>query len=321
MSILKLEPFYKDYIWGGTKLIQDFEKSYQGERLAEAWKLSCHPSGPSKIVEGEGCGQTLSEYIQTCGKRVLGKHCEEIEDFPILIKLIDAADSLSIQVHPDNAYALEHEGEQGKTEMWYIVDCEEDAFIYYGFSEDITREELKVRIENSTILEVLNKVTVHKGDTFLIEAGTIHAIGKGILIAEIQQNSNLTYRVYDFDRRDEKGNGRELHIEKALDVTNRKKMVYKKEGFPHLSRSKYFSVDQIYLDGTYMKGIQGRITEASFVSFLILDGTGTICVNGERMQYSKGDSLFIPAADAEYSVEGNGQMLFVTIPEKMNRKG
>ncbi|GFI62391.1 mannose-6-phosphate isomerase ManA [Clostridiales bacterium] len=215
MAILKLKPSYKDYVWGGTRLITEFGKDFSGDRLAEAWELSCHPDGPSYVENGEYTGSTLNEYILMEGKKVTGTKSRKYEQFPLLVKFIDAKDDLSIQVHPSDAFALENEGQYGKTEMWYIVDCEEGSSLYYGFSKEISKEEFVERIEKKTLLEVLNKVEVQKGDVLLIEPGTIHAIGKGNLIAEIQQNSNVTYRVYDYGRKGADGKERDLHIEKS----------------------------------------------------------------------------------------------------------
>lgn len=212
MAIVKLKPAFKDYIWGGKKLVEEYGKEFQGERLAESWELSCHPDGESVIASGEYAGKTLSAYIREKGFGILGRNCRRFSDFPILIKLIDAHDNLSVQVHPDNGYALRNEGQYGKTEMWYIVDCEPGAFLYYGFSRPVSEEEFRRRIADNTLLEVLNRVDVQKGDVLFIESGTIHAIGKGIVIAEIQQNSNITYRVYDYGRvgADGKSLGREI---------------------------------------------------------------------------------------------------------------
>ena len=219
MSVLKLIPACKDYLWGGHRLVDEYNKEYDGDILAETWELSCHPDGPSRIANGRYAGRTLAEYIEAEGKGVLGTHCRRFRDFPILIKFIDAKQDLSVQVHPDNRYALKNEGQYGKTEMWYVVDAGEEATLYYGFKEEISKEEFAERIQNDTVLDVLNKVPVQKGDVLFIESGTIHAIGADILIAEIQQNSNVTYRVYDYGRVGKDGKKRDLHIEKALAVT------------------------------------------------------------------------------------------------------
>ncbi|MDE7019130.1 MAG: class I mannose-6-phosphate isomerase, partial [Lachnospiraceae bacterium] len=181
MSILKLRPSCKDYIWGGHRLAEEYGIAYDGNVLAEAWELSCHPDGLSMIANGAYAGKTLRQYIEEQGKEVLGTNCKQFEDFPILIKLIDAKEDLSIQVHPDSEYALRNEGQYGKSEMWYVLDAAEGAYLYYGFQEEINKEEFEKRIKEETLLEVLNAVPVQKGDVLFIEAGTIHAIGKNIM--------------------------------------------------------------------------------------------------------------------------------------------
>ena len=179
MAILKLKPACKDYLWGGHRLADEFGIEYDGDILAEAWELSCHPDGPSIIVNGEYAGRTLKEYIDEKGMEVLGENCRRFREFPILTKFIDARDNLSVQVHPNNRYALKHEGQYGKTEMWYVLDAIPGSFLYYGFREEITREEFAKRIQENTLLEVLNAVPVKKGDVLFIESGTLHAIGEG----------------------------------------------------------------------------------------------------------------------------------------------
>lgn len=313
MAILKLKPSGKDYIWGGNRLVKEYGKEQTGDVLAETWELSCHPDGPSYIVNGENAGKTIREYFEEKGKQAMGTNCSRFEDFPILIKFIDAQDNLSIQVHPDNRYALENEGQYGKTEMWYVMDAGEDAFLYYGFKEEISREEFARRIEEDTLLDVLNKVPVKKGDVLFIEAGTIHAIGKNILVAEIQQNSNVTYRVYDYGRIGKDGKKRELHIEKALDVTSRTPVAKDNRHYPHIADCDYFTVDKLYLDGETMHKMEGTVTEASFLSILVLDGEGTICNGEETVTFTKGDSLFLPAGSGDYSVTGRCDALVTTI--------
>ena len=187
--ILKLKPACKDYLWGGHRLADEYGVEYDGKILAEAWELSCHPDGPSVIVNGKYTGKTLREYIDIEGREVLGTHCRRFREFPILTKFIDAKDNLSIQVHPSNSFALQNEGQYGKTEMWYIIDAEPGAFLYYGFKKEISKDEFAQRIKDNTLLEVLNAVPVKKGDALFIESGTLHAIGKGILIAEITCSS------------------------------------------------------------------------------------------------------------------------------------
>ena len=200
MAIVKLHPACKDYIWGGTKLKELYNKQTDMDPLAETWELSTHKDGQSEVVTGDDAGKTLSQYIEDKGWKVLGTECRDMKRFPVLIKFIDAKQPLSIQVHPDDEYAWRVEGEPGKTEMWYILDAEPDAFLYFGVKRHTDREEFRKAIEDGTVLDLLRAVPVHKGDVFFIKSGTIHAIGAGIQICEIQQNSNTTYRVYDFGR-------------------------------------------------------------------------------------------------------------------------
>lgn len=280
--------------------------------------LSCHPYGPSVIENGENRGKTLQEYLDASGRKVLGQNCRRFRDFPILVKFIDARDNLSVQVHPANGYALQHEGEYGKTEMWYVLDAQPGSFLYYGFRKKISKSEFERRIKENTLLDVLNAVPVKKGDTFFIPSGTIHAIGKGILIAEIQQNSNITYRVYDYGRIDKNGKQRELNIDKAVAVTKRGPVEIQGTSRPHLADCDYFTVDKVNLDGTMTSRIEGIVTESSFLSILILDGVGTISCHGDQLIYKKGDSFFIPAGSGNWRIEGKCEALLTTIRKKEN---
>ena len=316
MSILKLKPSCKDYLWGGHRLVDEYNIEYDREILAEAWELSCHPDGPSMIVNGPYAGKTLQEYLDIEGMEVLGTHCRRFREFPILTKFIDARDNLSIQVHPSNGFALQNEGQYGKTEMWYVLDAEEGAFLYYGFKEEISREEFAQRIKENTLLEVLNAVPVKKGDVLFIESGTLHAIGKGILIAEIQQNSNVTYRVYDYGRVGKDGKKRDLHIEKALAVTSRVPIIRSGSEYPHVADCDYFTVDKLNLDGNLTYRMQGTVNETSFLSILILDGEGKISCKGESVSYRKGDSFFLAAGSGDWQIEGRCDALLTTIREK-----
>lgn len=313
MAIIKLEPAFKDYIWGGTKLRDEFGKKCDYEKVAESWELSCHKDGNSVVANGEDKGLTLAEYIEKHGKGVLGENCEKFENFPILIKLIDAKDNLSVQVHPNNDYAMRVEGEYGKTEMWYIVDADEGATLLYGFKKEISKDEFAKRIADNTLLEVTNAVPVKKGDVFFIEAGTLHAIGKGILIAEIQQNSNTTYRIYDYGRVGNDGKPRELHVEKAKDVTNLcpakaypQTPVEQGDGFTTklLSSCDYFT--------TYAVEVEEKAVlvadEKSFNSLLILEGEGGV-VADDVVKFKKGDSIFVTAGTGDFVV--NGKCKFV----------
>lgn len=317
MGILKLKPACKDYLWGGHRLVDEYGVQYDGDVCAEAWVLSCHPDGPSTIVNGKYAGRTLQQFIDAEGKEVLGTNCRRFREFPILTKFIDAKQNLSIQVHPDNAYALKNENQYGKTEMWYVIDAEPGAFLYYGFKKEISREEFEERIKNNTLTEVLNAVHVKKGDALLIESGTLHAIGSGILIAEIQQNSNVTYRVYDYGRIGKDGKPRELHIAKALDVTKREP-AEPKSSYPHIADCDYFTVDKINLNGSTTDKVSGEVGEESFLSILVLDGGGKISCGDDKMDYRKGDSFFLPAGSGKWKMKGSADVLLTTVRAKKN---
>ena len=306
----------KDYIWGGNRLRKEYGKVSDKDKIAESWELSCHKDGESVIANGEFSGKTLSEYVKEQGKQVLGKNCEKFENFPILIKLIDAKDNLSVQVHPNNEYAMRVEGEYGKTEMWYIVDCDPGAELIYGFKGNISRDEFAKRIADNTLLEVTNNVPVHKGDVFFIEAGTLHAIGKGILIAEIQQNSNTTYRVYDYGRVGADGKPRQLHVEKAVEVTELAPPKYptkamgepvEKDGYTEtlLSKCEYFNVRKLEIS----RGASLEASESSFNSLLVLEGR----VNIGSLTLEKGSSCFIPAGYGKYRLEGTATVILTDI--------
>lgn len=311
MEILKLKPACKDYLWGGRRLIEEFGKKWEKEKLAETWELSAHKDGPSIILNGKFEGKSLSDFLEIEGKEVLGENCKDLREFPILIKLIDANDNLSIQVHPNDDYALKNENQYGKTEVWYVLDATEDAYLYFGFKEEISKEEFKERIENDTLLEVLNKEKVKKGDVFFIPAGTIHAIGAGIMIAEIQQSSNVTYRVYDFGRVDKNGNRRELHIDKAVEVTNLKKSERIIKDYPVIAECDYFKVEKIE-GGCF----EGRMDRDSFRSLLILEGEGRVKNDDTDLSFKKGDSLFLPAGEYDYEVKGSFSAVLTWIPKK-----
>lgn len=312
---LLLEPPVKDYLWGGHRLATEF--GYKGgEVAAEAWVLSCHKDGLSIVKNGALAGKTLPEALAAWGDGALGSDAAAFPFFPVLIKLIDARDRLSVQVHPDNEYALRVEGEYGKTEMWYVVDCEPGARLIYGFNREIGRDEFRRRIETNTLDEVCNTVPVKKGDVFFIEAGTLHAIGAGILIAEVQQNSNTTYRVSDYGRLGADGKPRALHIDKAVEVTKTVPPVrpYGAVGevtaLPHgtkraLASCEYFKAELLSLDGGGAAEIENP---DSFVSLLCLEGSATLTWEGGRLELEKGSSLFLPAG-GRAALNGKAQFL------------
>lgn len=317
MDILKLNPVFKDYIWGGTRLQTDYGFNTGFEKTAEGWMLACHKDGINTVDGGEFDGMALDKVIESVGLEAIGgTNCLKYPYFPVLIKLIDAHDSLSIQVHPDDEYARRVENEFGKTEIWYVLDAIDDAELIYGFKEEISKEEFRTAIENKTLLEKLNSVKVKKGDLFFIEAGTVHAIGKGALIAEIQQNSNCTYRVYDYGRIGNDGKPRELHIDKAVDVSNTVPPKYdikpmgeeiKHDGYKSqvLTKCDLFSVDRY--------DITDRVTlnaaKDSFNHVLIINGKGKI--NGRAAK--KGDSFLVPAGYGEYVISGKAEVLITKV--------
>ena len=244
----------------------------------------------------------MAEAISEFGKESLGENGQKLSYFPLLIKLIDAKDDLSVQVHPCDEYALRVEGEYGKTEMWYIVDCEEGASLYYGFKEPITKEQFKKKIADNTLTDVLNKVPVKKGDVFFIPAGTIHAIGKGIFIAEIQQNSNTTYRVSDYGRLGADGKPRELHIDKAVEVTElTPPKPIDKSVSGVLADCEYFKVKVLDTE----KDNFITVDNSSFVALLCLDGEVEI----DGVLLKKGDCAFVPAGKGKVEFKGKATVI------------
>lgn len=286
---LLLSPVTKDYLWGGTRLKTEYGFESAQEKVAEGWMLTSRKDGVNRVLNGCYAGEGLDTVLKAWGVA---------EPFPLLIKLIDAQDRLSVQVHPDDAYAWEHEGEYGKTEMWYVVDAEPNATLAYGFTRELTRDELRERIQNDTLHEVIRYVPVKAGDALFIPAGMLHAIGKGILIAEVQQNSNTTYRVSDYGRVGADGKPRELHVDKAVDVmtllpsvpsTNDRAAVRRYGTERVLADCAYFKAVHLCLNGE--KPLDGM---ATFVSVLVLDGTAELISDTETLFLNKGDSVLVP---------------------------
>lgn len=315
MYPLLLKPPVKDYVWGGSRLKTEYSLETENDIAAEGWMLSCHKDGSCVIINGELAGKTLPEVLDIWGKDALGENAAKFAYFPLLIKLIDAKQKLSVQVHPNDEYALKNEGEYGKTEMWYVVDCEEDAKLVYGFTKELSKSEFESRIKDNTLLEVCNSVPVHKGDVFFIDAGTLHAIGEGILIAEVQQNSNTTYRVSDYGRLGADGKPRPLHIEKAVDVTKREvpKMPYGQVGVVtkdgnnsvrELARCDFFTAKILNVKDEF------TIDKSdSFASLVVLDGNATLSFENEKLELKKGDSVFIPAV-VSVTLTGDAEILY-----------
>ena len=317
MEVLKMQPCGKDYLWGGTRLRNEYGKKIDLTPLAETWECSVHPDGPSVIANGEFKGQSLEEVLKQ-HPEYLGIKVKNGE-LPVLVKFIDAKQDLSVQVHPDDEYAREHEGDNGKTEMWYVIDAEEGSSLIYGFKHKVTEEILRKAVETGTLDKHLQKVEVHKGDTCYVPAGTVHGIGAGILMAEIQESSNVTYRVYDYDRVDKNGKKRELHFDKAVRVMNMEVAPDVKQNprlvkhYPGCSREllcrcKYFEAERIQVT----KGFTFSVREESFQVLMCLDGYGqveTMDAEQRPMRFCKGETMFLPARIGRCLVVGDATVL------------
>lgn len=317
MEIFKLQPVGKDYLWGGTRLRDEYGKKIDLTPLAETWECSAHPDGPSVIDSGEFKGQTLAEVLKRHPEYLGTKVKKGV--LPVLIKFIDAKKDLSVQVHPDDEYALEYEDDNGKTEMWYVIDAVAGSSLIYGFKHKVTEEILKNAVETGTLDKHLQRVEVHKGDTYFVPAGIVHGIGAGILLAEIQESSNVTYRVYDYDRFDRNGQKRELHFDKAVKVMNmevaldaiqkpRTVRYYPGCSREVLCRCKYFETEKIQVT----RGFTFSVKEESFQVMICLDGYGQVeILDAERkpVRFGKGETLFLPAGIGRCLVVGDIELL------------
>jgi len=334
-----LRPSGKDYLWGGNRLNDEFAKNIEMSPLAETWECSTHPDGPSYVASGEFEGMTLAEVLKmhpsflgshtlenVSGQQTMSRSARLQEgELPILIKFIDAKRDLSVQVHPTDQYAREHEnGQLGKTEMWYVLDAARDARLVYGLKHDCDKASVRAAIANGTVEKYLQKVSVKKDDLFLIEAGTIHAIGAGTLIAEIQENSNLTYRLYDYDRIDRNGQKRELHIDKGLAVANLNSSAEPKQPLRVLNyrqgvacellcRCKYFETYRMIINTERRQVVQYQSDGMSFRVLLCVGGCGTISYEEDPydLKFYKGDCLFVPANSVTLSIHGQARFLDV----------
>ena len=293
--VVKLKPVVKSYIWGGS-YFQQF-KNIDLDVVSELWELSLRGLDSSIIDSGKNKGKRLDEILS---KEDIGPVADQMPFFPLLIKLIDAKENLSIQVHPSDEYAIKKLNSFGKTEMWHIIDADEGCGLYVGFKKDYSRKEVEESLNNGTILNLLNFFKVKPGDTFFIEAGTIHAIGKGVRLIEIQQNSDITYRLYDYLRKDKNGNYRELHIKQALDVINYKKYEKPQVNQELLAKSKYFTVKSVELN----RELELVANKNSFITFTFLDGEGEV----DGISYKKFDTFFLPYGHSCH-IKGKGTLI------------
>ena len=304
MYPLKMNPVFKDNLWGGNRLKNEYGKNTPYEITGESWEVASHKNGESTVCNGIHSGKTIDELTKELGADFLGDkvYIPGYSKFPLLVKFIDARDNLSVQVHPDDEYAFQREnGELGKTEMWYVMDAAPDAGILYGFKETISKDTFVSSIENNTILDYTQFVKCSRGDSFFIPSGTLHAIGKGLLIAEIQQNSDTTYRIYDYDRRDAAGNPRELHVDKAVEVTNLNPPQSHSYQGNVISECEYFVVEKINPEDT----TGWMVDPARFEILVVCDGKVTI--NGT--EFKKGETALIPASIGSITLHGKGDVL------------
>lgn len=314
---LSFEPILKDRIWGGTKLKDFLNKPISTDITGESWELSTVPNDVSVVINGIFKGKNLNELIEQFPEELLGRAVLNRfgKQFPLLFKYLDAREDLSIQLHPNDALAKKRHNSFGKTEMWYVMQADEDARIIVGFKEDSSKDEYLQHIQDKKLLTILNEVPVKKGDVFFLETGTIHAIGAGILIAEIQQTSDVTYRIYDFDRVDAEGKTRELHIDLSLDainyMSNSSKVNY--QSAENTSNTvvdcPFFKTNLIPLDGD----LTIEKTKDSFLVFMCTEGFFELYIHSEIYQYKAGDTVLLPAILTSFSIKGTATILEVTV--------
>jgi len=316
---LKFEPILKDKIWGGTKLKTLFNKAAHTDKLGESWELSGYEADESVVTNGFLAGNSLSELIEIyMGELVGDKIYDEYGlSFPLLFKLIDANENLSIQVHPGDEVAAERHNSYGKTEMWYVLDANPGAELIIGFSDDCSRDEYLDALEEGFVEDLLQKVTVKKGDVFFIPAGLVHSIGKGIVVAEIQQSSDITYRIYDYKRTDEQGKERELHTEQALDVIHFEASKNPKTNYELLLNEitplvscDYFTTNLLRFDHNITRHYD-KID--SFVVYMCNEGNFVIEFDDEKTIVKKGDTILIPACIDELSLIPDSEVTLLEV--------
>lgn len=312
---MKLHPCYKEYLWGGTRLKSDYGKADAPDVTAESWELAAHTDGTCTVADGPYTGMSILDLGNLDRAGIWGTACKA-PIFPLLVKLIDAKKDLSIQVHPSDETALREKGEQGKAEMWYIVDCEPQACLYFGFSKRVSKEEFLHRAKDGSICEVLNRVPVARGDVFYILPGTIHAIGAGIVIAEIQQNSNTTFRVYDYQRKGADGKLRPLHLDRAAEVLSYDPIVPEEckanscVSFPEFTMTEMFSCRYFRAYRVDVRKCVELLCDGqSFHHVLCVEGAAMIHAHGQSYPIECGESYLMPAALGNYKIEGSCRVL------------
>ncbi|MBD0726471.1 mannose-6-phosphate isomerase [Flavobacterium sp. L1I52] len=314
---LQFVPILKERIWGGEKLKTVLNKSIESVTTGESWELSTVEGDVSVVANGALEGRTLMQLIDESPNEILGTAVYQKfgKQFPLLFKYLDAREDLSIQVHPNDELAKERHNSFGKTEMWYIMQADADARIIVGFKEKSNAEEYVSNLKNKSLLSILDAVKVKSGDVFFLETGTVHAIGAGLVVAEIQQTSDITYRIYDFDRVDAQGNERELHIDQALDAINYDKVDTYKQYAKEVNRSNsvvdcpYFTTNFIPLDGEINMSKNGE----TFTVYMCVEGVFEIAYNGVKYSYKKGDTVLIPAAIDSFVLSGKASVLEIYI--------
>lgn len=321
-----LEPIYKDYIWGGKRLKSYLNKNTPYEKTAESWEVSTNSNGKSTIRNGEMAGKTLDDIFYTDKREeVFGIKSKDLETFPLLVKFIDAETNLSVQVHPDDEYAERIENSLGKTEMWYIMDCSDNAQLICGMKEGVKQEELTDIFKSDNVSEYLNFIDIKKGDYIYIPSGTIHAILGGSLICEIQQNSDITYRVYDWGRMGKDGKPRELHVQKSIDVTkvDNRPNIQETANFPEgekiIVSSEYFKTSKVVVNEEF----KDESNKDTFYIMNIVNGSGKLIYDTYSYEFNIGDSFIIPANLGKYSIirkNRDFKIIYLILNSKIRKK-
>jgi mannose-6-phosphate isomerase len=314
---LTFEPIFKERIWGGTKLKDFLNKSFEGNLIGESWELSTVTNDVSVVSNGEFAGLNLNQLIEKYPSEILGsKSVEKFGlEFPLLFKFLDAKEDLSIQVHPNDELAKKRHNSFGKTEMWYVMQADENARLVVGFKNKTNKVEYLKHLEDKTLVTILNETSVEKGDAFFLETGTVHAIGAGVLIAEIQQTSDITYRLYDWDRVDANGKGRVLHNDLAVEAINYDKTNTKVQYQSQLNESvnlvacPFFTTNILEVSGHY----NWKKKKESFTVLMCTEGDFALVTSNFKLEFQKGDTVLIPAIMDEFQIFGESSLLEITI--------